>query len=70
MLKRAETDEPINPEDQDPFFGPLPNLQKLAERQSVKPVASLEDLAGDFWPESESDEEVVTAIRKWRRQGG
>jgi hypothetical protein len=38
--------------------------------QSVKPVASLEDVAGDVWPESESDEEVVTTIRKWRRQGG
>lgn len=70
MLKRAETDNLIGPEDQDPFFGPLPNLRELADRQGVKPVASLEDLAGDFWPESESDEEFVAAIREWRRQGG
>jgi hypothetical protein len=43
MLKRDETCEPIDAEDQDPFFGPLSNLQRLAERQGVKPVASLED---------------------------
>jgi hypothetical protein len=70
MLGRAEADEPLDAEDQDPFFGPLPNLQKLAEQQGVEPVASLEDLAGDFWPESESDEEFVRTIREWRHQGG
>ena len=70
MLKRAETDEPIDAEVREPFFGPTPNLQKLAERQGVKPATSLEDLAGDFWPENESDKEFVTAIREWRRRGG
>jgi hypothetical protein len=69
-LDRAGADEAVEAEGQDPFFGPPPDLQKLAERQGVKPVASLEDLAGDFWPESESDEEFTTAIREWRRQGG
>ena len=70
MLERSETDEPTEAEDQDLFFGLLPNLQKLAERQGVKPVTSLEDLAGDFWPENESDEELVTTIRAWRQEGG
>jgi hypothetical protein len=70
VLDRAGTDETADVEGQDPFFRPLPDLQKLAERQGGKPVESLEDLAGDFWPEAESDEEFTTAIRAWRRQGG
>lgn len=30
------------------------------------PLASIEEIAGDFWPERESTEEFEAAIRRWR----
>jgi hypothetical protein len=42
----------------------------LAVQQGVEPVASLDDLAGDFWPEDESVDDFVEAVRRWRREDG
>lgn len=42
-------------------------LEALAEEQNVPPVADADDLVGgDFWPEDESVDEFVAAVREWR----
>lgn len=41
-------------------------LEALAEEQGVSPVADAGDLVGDFWPEDESVDEFVAAVREWR----
>ncbi len=44
---------------------------ELAKQQGVKPIRSIEDLQGDFWPEEESVDgflEWVRAIRQQDRQ--
>jgi hypothetical protein len=43
-------------------------VMELAERQGVKPIRSLKDLKGDFWPEDESIDEFIATIRQWRRE--
>jgi predicted HTH domain antitoxin len=45
-------------------------LGTLAAEQGVRPVRRFEDLLGDFWPEDESADDFITAIRQWRREGG
>jgi hypothetical protein len=40
----------------------------FAEMQGVKPVQRLENLWGDFWPEDESVDDFITAVRAWRQQ--
>ncbi len=46
-----------------------PDLQQLMAEQGVKPVERLEDLLGDFWPEDESIDDFIAAVRRWRREG-
>ena len=46
------------------------DLQTLAARQGVQPVANFDDLLGDFWPEDETADEFIAAVRQWRREGG
>lgn len=42
-------------------------LEALAEEQNVPPVADADDLiGGGFWPEDESVDEFVAAVREWR----
>jgi hypothetical protein len=41
-------------------------VQRLAEEQGVKPVERFEDLLGDFWPEDESIDDFIAAVRHWR----
>ena len=41
-------------------------LLRLAERQGVKPVTNIDDLAGDFWPEDESIDDFIATVRRWR----
>ena len=45
------------------------NLDTLAGRQGVRPVADFEALLGDFWPEEESVDDFIAAVREWRRHG-
>jgi hypothetical protein len=40
----------------------------LAEQQGVKPVERFEDLLGDFWPEDESIDDFIAAVRQWRAE--
>jgi hypothetical protein len=53
------------------FFGQQrTSLSSLAARQGVRPVVKFDDLLGDFWPDNETADEFITALREWRRDGG
>ena len=52
------------------FSQPQVDLKTLAAQQGVQPVANFEDLLGDFWPEDETADEFIAAVRQWRREGG
>jgi hypothetical protein len=41
---------------------------ELARQQGVKPIRSIEDLQGDFWPEEESVDEFLDWVRAMRQQ--
>ncbi|HZT60360.1 MAG TPA: hypothetical protein VFA21_17275 [Pyrinomonadaceae bacterium] len=43
---------------------------ELARRQGVKPIKSIEQLKGDFWPEEESIDEFLEWLRESRKEGG
>ena len=49
---------------------PPMDWRTLAARQGVRPVERFEDLLGDFWPEDETADEFIAAVREWRREGG
>jgi hypothetical protein len=40
------------------------SLDALAARQGVRPAADFEALLGDFWPEDESADEFIAAVRE------
>lgn len=42
------------------------SIEQLAKEQGVQPVASLDELSGD-WPESDEIEEFLRSVREWRR---
>jgi len=44
-------------------------LDALALSQGASLIADFDDLIGDFWPEEESCDEFIAAVRKWRREG-
>ncbi len=41
---------------------------ELAKQRGVKPIRSIEDLQGDFWPEEESVDEFLEWVRAIRQQ--
>ena len=42
---------------------------RQAQRHSgCEPLQRLEDLWGDFWPEDESVDDFISAVRRWRRE--
>jgi hypothetical protein len=41
---------------------------ELAKKQGVKPIRSIEDLQGDFWPEEESVDDFLDWVRAMRQQ--
>ncbi len=43
-------------------------ISELAEAQGVKPIQTLDDLWGDFWPEDESIDDFITLIQQWRHE--
>ena len=53
------------------FFSQTPtrDLAEIAKEQGVRPVSSIDELAGDFWPEEESIDEFLETVRNWRREG-
>lgn len=44
------------------------HLDALAAEQGVKVADNFDALLGDFWPEDESADEFVAALRGWRRE--
>ncbi len=44
-------------------------IEDLAMEQGVKPASDFESLLGDFWPEDESADDFISAVRQWRREG-
>ena len=53
------------------FFAERPlDLQAMAAAQGVRPVARFDDLLGDFWPDDETADEFIAAVRQWRHEGG
>jgi hypothetical protein len=50
------------------FFGVQPSVEDLAVQQGVQPARSLDDLAGEFWPETDSVDEFIATVRRWRRE--
>jgi len=52
------------------FFSKPPRTwQQLAAEQGVAPVASVDEVIGDFWPQDESIDGFLAAVREWRRDG-
>ena len=52
------------------FSQPQADLETLAAQQGVQPITNFEDLLGDFWPEDETADDFIAAVRQWRREGG
>lgn len=44
------------------------DLRALAAPQGVGPVTNFDDLLGDFWPQDETADELIAAVRQWRRE--
>ena len=47
----------------------VPDLDALAEAQGVGPIGDIDELVADFWPEDESVEDFMAAVRRWRNEG-
>ena len=43
------------------------DIHQVAARQGVGPLTDIDALSGDFWPEDESADDFVAAVRQWRR---
>ena len=50
-------------------FAASVDIDDLAAAQGVSPVTDFDKLLGDFWPEDESPDELIAAVRDWRREG-
>jgi len=48
---------------------PETNVWKLAAEQGVEPVANIDELYGTFWPEDESVDDFIAAMKEWDREG-
>ena len=47
----------------------VPELDVLAEVQGIEPIGDIDELVADFWPEEESVEDIMAAVRRWRDEG-
>ena len=47
----------------------LAALEQLAAEEGTAPIENPNDLVADFWPEDETADEIVAAIRTLRREG-
>ncbi len=45
------------------------DLDDLARRQGVGHVQDFDALLGDFWPDDETADQFIAAVRGWRREG-
>lgn len=51
------------------FSAPRLDLETLAREQGVGPVTDPNVLVGDFWPDDETIDDFLEAVRNWRREG-
>lgn len=51
------------------FHDTTTDLDSLFRAQGVKPVARLEDLLGDFWPDDERVDDFLAARQDWGLEG-
>ena len=49
-------------------FWQSPSLEQLVEAQKTKPVAGLDELAAEFWPEQESADDFIDFVHQQRRE--
>jgi hypothetical protein len=57
-----------SPPDVSPFADST-DLAALATAQGISPIEDFECLLGDFWPEDESADDFIAAVRQWRQEG-
>ena len=43
-------------------------VEAIAAEQGVGPVEDFDKLLGDFWPEDETADEFIAAVRRWRHE--
>lgn len=43
-----------------------PSIDELMSEQHVVPTDDARQLLGDFWPEDESVDDFIAAVREWR----
>lgn len=43
-----------------------PSIDELMIEQGVTPVSDARELLGDFWPDEESVDDFIAAVREWR----
>ena len=70
-ISRIDFDDPEFPRSHrsGSFWSKGRTLEELIRDQGIKPIARLEDMRADFWPENEDIEELVATIRRWRSEG-
>jgi hypothetical protein len=66
--KRAMKEQRHQQNKAETFFDTAYDLESLAAQQGVSPMDDPETLSGDFWPEDESVDEFIAAVREWRRE--
>lgn len=49
------------------FHDTKTDLDALVRSQGVKPITDIAELVADFWPEGESADEFIGAVRGWRK---
>lgn len=49
-----------------PRIRPTVDLDTLASELGVGPIASIDSLKADFWPEDETVDQFIAALRRWR----
>ena len=64
-LPELEDELPATPAS--PAFWRGPDIQALAERQGIQPVADFDGLLGG-WPEDESIDDFLAALSDWRQE--
>lgn len=48
------------------FHDTVTDLNQLILAQGVKPITDPDELVADFWPQDESADDFISALREWR----
>jgi hypothetical protein len=51
-----------------PFFDSKIDLNLVTAEQGGLVITSIDELRGDFWPEDETEDEFLKALRSWREE--